>query len=213
MILLAAKICLVFLLAMHSSDARAHWLAKYVLPHEPALRAWLLRRRVDGLEIDDVVQETYARLSTVGSVDGIVDHRSYIVRTAHSVMMTHLRRARVVPMQSFAQMDTDIFVDEEPDPETVAGDRDELHRLGAAIATLPSRMREVFVLRRIEGLSQRQVAERLGVTESTVEKQMANGFRRLARVFGRCGRQGRDASREETREVERAHAKGDKSGD
>ena len=44
------------------SDERAIWLGRHVLPHEPALRAWLRRRRLDGLEIDDVIQETYTRL-------------------------------------------------------------------------------------------------------------------------------------------------------
>ena len=44
------------------SDERAIWLGRHVLPHEPALRAWLRRRRLGGLEIDDIIQETYTRL-------------------------------------------------------------------------------------------------------------------------------------------------------
>lgn len=197
---------------MHSSDERARWLAHYILPHEPALRSWLLRRRIDGLEIDDVVQETYTRLSTAASVDGILDHRNYMFKTAYSVIMTHLRRARVVPMQSFAQMDTEAFVYDEPDPEAIAADRDELRRLGEAIARLPGRMRETFVLRRVEGISQRDVARRLGVTESTVEKQMTHAFRRLAEIFGRTGNRQRGASHHEMEEIESVHA-GDKPGD
>lgn len=182
---------------MHASDERALWLARYVLPHEPSLRAWLSRRPVAGLEVDDIVQETYARLSNASTVDGVLDPRSYMFRAAHSVIVTHIRRSRVVPMHSMAQFESEAFVDDEPGPEETLLARDELSRLGRAVAELPPRMREVFILRRIEGLSQRRVAERLGVSESTVEKQMASSFLRLAALFGRGGNRRRGASRDD----------------
>jgi RNA polymerase sigma-70 factor (ECF subfamily) len=198
---------------MHSSDERARWLARHVLPHEPMLRAWLVRRPTEGLDVDDIVQETYARLSSVTSVEGISNCRNYMFRTAQSVILTHLRRARVVTMHSFAQVDGEGFVCSAPDPETVASDRDELTRLGEAIARLPRRMREVFVLRRVEGLSQKEVAARLGVSEGTVEKHMASSFRRLADLFGRGGNRAPRASGEGTERIDRPNAAGDKSGD
>ncbi|MBC7168934.1 MAG: RNA polymerase subunit sigma-24, partial [Phenylobacterium sp.] len=49
------------------SKERAVWLAQRILPHEPALRAWLSRRTA-GLEVDDIVQETYAILAGLGEV-------------------------------------------------------------------------------------------------------------------------------------------------
>jgi RNA polymerase sigma-70 factor (ECF subfamily) len=67
---------------MHSTDERALWLARNILPHEPALRAWLSRRQVAGLDVDDIVQDSYARLSTAGSVDKIHSPRSYMFCTA-----------------------------------------------------------------------------------------------------------------------------------
>jgi RNA polymerase sigma-70 factor (ECF subfamily) len=41
------------------------WLERHVLPHEPALRAWLGGCYLKGLEIDDMAQETYARLEGI----------------------------------------------------------------------------------------------------------------------------------------------------
>jgi len=180
---------------VHASDERARWLAKHVLPHEPALRAWLTRRQVPGLEIDDIVQETYARLSIVASVDAVLNPRTYMFQAAQSVVLTYVRRARVVPMHSLAQFESEAFLADEPDPEEVAIGRDELTRLGKAIASLPPRMREVFLARRVEGLSQSEAARRLGVSQSTVEKQMAGAFRKLAELIGRGGKQARRASR------------------
>ena len=198
---------------MHSTDDRARWLARYVLPHEPALRSWLSRRQVVGLEIDDIVQDTYARLSSAASVDDIRDPRNYMFRTAYSVIVTHLRRSRIVEMQSFAQFESEDFIDDLPGPETVAMDRDELCRIGEAIAHLPPRVREVFVMRRVEGLRQRDIAARLGVSESTVEKQMMRAIRELADRFGRGGKRRSGASRLELEGKHEPHAAGDKPGD
>ena len=191
---------------MHALDERARWLARNVLPHEPALRAWLLRKLVAGIEIDDIIQETYTRLCLLDSVAAVRDPRSYAFQTAHSVIVSYLRHSRVVPIRSFSQLDADVFIDDVPDPEQTTADRDELSRLGAAIAALPPRIREVFVLRRVDGLSQRQVAEKLGISESTVEKQMSQGFQRLARLFGRGGKAAGGASRGRQDDVNEDHA-------
>lgn len=198
---------------MQSRDERAIWLARNVLPHEASLRAWLTKRPVAGLEIDDIIQETYARLSTLASVEGIRDPRSYMFRTAHSVLVTFIRKSRVISIRAFAQFEEEALVDDEPGPEAIAIDRDELTRLGRAIAELPPRIREVFVLRRVEGLSQREVAERLGLSENTVEKHMGGGLRRLADFLANGGRVAHAASRDETRGEEGAHAARDKRRD
>lgn len=158
------------------SDERALWLSRHVLPHEPALRNWLRRRRVDGLEVDDVVQETYARLIALESVSAIGNVRNYLFQTAWSVLMTHVRRARIVSFQTLSDLDQVGAQAPECSPEAHAIGRDELHRLAAAIAGLPGKIREVFILRRVNGLPQREVALRVGLSESTVEKHMSRGI-------------------------------------
>jgi len=64
-----------------------------------------------------------------------------------------------------------------------------LHRLAGMIARLPGRIREVFTLRRVYGLSQREVAEKMGIAESTVEKHMARGFLLMLEQFRDSGKQ------------------------
>jgi RNA polymerase sigma factor (sigma-70 family) len=157
-------------------DERAIWLGRNVLPHEPALRTWLSRRRHDGLEIDDIIQETYTRLISAESVAHILDARSYAFQTAGSVVIDHLRRMKVVSISSVPDLDYLEVVSDDPSPERQVIDRDELHRLAQAIASLPAKVREVFTLRRIYGLSQREVAVKMGLSESTVEKHMSRGF-------------------------------------
>ena len=46
---------------------RSQWLASAIMPHEPALRAWLLGKRFPGIDIDDIVQEAYSTLAALDS--------------------------------------------------------------------------------------------------------------------------------------------------
>jgi RNA polymerase sigma factor (sigma-70 family) len=187
------------------SDERAMWLARHALPHEAALRGWLEHRRLAGLEVDDVVQETYARLIALDSVEHIRNSRNYMFQAAHSVLMTHLRRSKVVSFVTVADVEELGVAASEASPEHQAADRDELQRLAEAIAGLPPKVRDVFVLRRIHGLAQRDVARRLGVSESTVEKHMSRGFHVLMEMFGRCGKRSDRASKSVEKEVRADH--------
>ena len=158
---------------------RTSWLARNVLPHEPALRAWLRRRRVDGLETDDIIQETYAVLAGVASVDHIAAPRAYAFQIAQSLIYRHVRRARIARFEPLGDVEGMDQAHDAPSPEHQVWARDELRHVTELIAGLPARCREAFTLRRIEGLSQRDVALRLGITESTVEKHIGRALRSL----------------------------------
>jgi RNA polymerase sigma factor (sigma-70 family) len=165
------------------SDDRALWLSRHVLPLEPALRAWLRSRRVAGLEIDDIVQETYARLIRARSVEGVRDVRTYTFQVAHSVVLSYVRRSRVVSFQALPDLESLGMASADPSPEQRTLDRDTLYHLHDAFSALPPRVREVLNLRRVEGLSQKEVARRLGISESTVEKHMSKGLYLLMRAL------------------------------
>ncbi|MFT4251218.1 MAG: RNA polymerase sigma factor [Caulobacter sp.] len=162
---------------------RARWIAAQVLPHEAELRRALARRAPAGFEVDDIVQEIYARLAGMASVEHIENPRSYVFRMASGVMVDFMRRQKVVPIQSVEDIAGAAGVSEDPSPEAVVVDRDQLRRLMRMLSELPPRISDVFRLRRVEGLSQREVSRRLGVPESTVEKRMARGVFLLARSF------------------------------
>jgi RNA polymerase sigma-70 factor (ECF subfamily) len=175
-------------------DKRAIWLGRQVLPHEPALRVWLGCRRVPGLEIDDVIQETYSRLLTAESVEHIRNPKAYAFQTAGSVLVDHIRRLKVVSFASVSNLEHLQVVSDIPSPERQTIDRDELYRLARAIASLPGKVREVLRLRRIEGLSQREVSEKLGISENIVEKCMARAHILLLRSFQDGGTGGPETS-------------------
>jgi RNA polymerase sigma factor (sigma-70 family) len=161
------------------TQSRTAWLCQHILPHEPALRAWLRRRRIDGLEIDDVVQETYAVLSALPAVGHITSPRAYAFQTAQSLVLRHLRRARIVRIDAIGDVESLTSALDEPSPEQQTAARQEWRRVCALIDALPTKCREAFILRKVEGLSQRAIAQRMGVSESTVEKHIGRALRTL----------------------------------
>lgn len=176
------------------SNSRAIWLAQHVLPHEPGLRRWLRRRTPAGMDVDDVIQETYAKLATLAEVDHIAAPKAYVYQTALSIILQEDRRARAKPIDKDVEIALLTTASPEPLQDQQAEARQELAHVYEAIAGLPDKCREVFVLRKVEGLSQREIAERLNLSESTVEKHIGKGIRMLIDIFGRGGRSAPSAS-------------------
>jgi len=177
------------------SDERALWLARNALPHELALRRWLAGKRLRGIDLDDIVQETYAILASLEGVENIRNAKAYMFQTAYSVILAQVRRAQIISISTIDDIGQLAEEDGTPSPERVVSDRQELQLLADAIASLPPRSREVFVLRKIHGLQQRDVAQRLGVSEGTVEKQLQRAVKILTSLFGRGGNSPRQASK------------------
>ena len=169
-------------------NARALWLSRHVLPNEPALRSWLWARVPVGLDVDDVVQETYAVLAALPSIDHILNPKAYVFQTAASILFQHTRRSRVVAIYPVDDVERIAGAADQVSPEQEVIERDGFARFAVALADLPSRCRQVFTLRKIEGLSQREVASELGISESTVEKHMIKGLKLLMQHLADSGK-------------------------
>jgi RNA polymerase sigma-70 factor (ECF subfamily) len=162
------------------SEGRARWLAECVLPHEPRLRSWLARHRVVDLDVDDIVQEAYAVLAELQNVDHIRNPRNYLYSVAHSILLQHVRRQRIVSIEAMADLEHLGLYSDEPTPDEALSDFQELREIAQLLAGLPRRCREAFTLRKIEGLSQREIAGRMHIAESTVEKHISKALNLLS---------------------------------
>lgn len=158
------------------------WVGSEVLPHEAALRRWLAPRLAPH-DLEDVVQEAYCRISALDDVDHIRSGRAYLFTTARMLVIERLRRARVVSIETVAELDALPLAADLPSPERIAGGRRELARVQRLIAGLPDRCRRIFELRKVQGLSQREVAAALGVAEHTVENDVARGLKLILRAI------------------------------
>lgn len=168
------------------SSSRAQWLARYIVPHERAIRSWLARRTHD-LDIDDVIQDMYARLASLDDAESIRNPRQYAAQTAISIALNLVRHARVVPMIPLGDFEELGLASLEPSPESAVNSQEELRELEKTLEELPSLCRSAFLMRRVEGLSQKEVADKLGISVKTVEKYMARSVRFLIQTYGRGG--------------------------
>lgn len=159
------------------------WVAGNVIPHEAALRARLRRMVVEGEEIDDIVQETYLSIARLKSVEHILDGRGYLFTAARMVMLQRIRRNRIVRIDRLTEAQALALEDDAPGPEQHVAARRELARVRRMIEELPPRCREIFELRRVEGVSQREISERLNLPEHTVEQQAIRGLKLILKAI------------------------------
>lgn len=160
-------------------DRLAEWVADEILPHEALVRGWLARRWGHAVDVEDVVQEAYCRISALRSIDHIDSGRAYFFATVQSVVLDGMRRAKVANIRSMTEIDWQYVMDEAPLPDRVVEDRQQLARVRGALEGLSELSRQIIKLRRVLGLSQKETAERLGVSEHIVENHVARGLRKV----------------------------------
>ena len=170
-----------------ASPETKNWFATEVQPHRPALRAWLLARFPTLPDVDDIVQESLSRLVQAREVSPIRSARALLFTTARNLALDAVRRQRVVAFEPITDDTDPAVLTDAADVVASVTKQQELELLTKAIQSLPERVRQIFTLRTAYGLTQRQIAEKLGVSESTVEKQMAAGIRQCAAFFARGG--------------------------
>lgn len=167
---------------------RGRWLARHVLPHEALIRSKLKDMRLYDLDVEDVIQETYAKFLTLPSLESIRYPRQYALLTARGIVIDHLRHSRVVSITTTGNLELLDIAEPHANGEERIEFQQEIQAVNAALEQLPKTCRETLILRRVEGLSQKEVARRLKISEKTVEKHMANGVRLLIKIFGRGGK-------------------------
>lgn len=161
----------------------AAWVARAILPHEGIVRNWLARRWGRTLDVDDVLQEAYCRLSELDSVAHIHNGRAYFFATARAVAIDMTRAAKVVNVRNLTEIDWEDVMDEGAQPDRVAEAGQTLLQVDELLSRLSWTGRQVIELRRIHGLSQAETAQRLGVTENVVENHIVRGLRSLLKAI------------------------------
>jgi RNA polymerase sigma factor (sigma-70 family) len=161
------------------------WFATEILPHEGVLLRYLTRVWPNSSDVSDLRQDIYVRVYESARGTLPTSPKAFLFATARNLMTDRIRRSRVVSIDSTQDFATLNVLIDEISPERRLGARQELSSLARAFDSLSEKCRDVVWLRRVEGLSQRETAQRLGLNEGAVESQLARGVRVLAlAVFG-----------------------------
>lgn len=126
---------------------------------------------------EDVAQHLWLRVHNVRDDPPIANKRAYLYRLAANLAIDHVRAGRRHEGLISEAFPPEDVAEEQPTIEKRLIDQERLVRLEAAIADLPLRCRQVFTLRRLEGLPADEVAARLGITLNAVAKQVRIALR------------------------------------
>jgi RNA polymerase sigma-70 factor (ECF subfamily) len=143
------------------------------------LRRYLSRIVGCRTEAQDIAQIAFLRLRAVLDRRTLDRPQAYLYTTARRLAIDELRRRRADPLCQHENDTLDAVVSNSPSVERVVMARQELNQLLSEIDALPPGCRAVILLSRIENLSHQQIADKLGIAYSTVEKQHARALRLL----------------------------------
>lgn len=159
-------------------------LSQAVEAYYEELRQFIRQRTGSPSLAEEVVQETWIRANTTSAT--LPDNpRAYLYRIAGNLAVDHVRRRqaweRLAPPVEGEQEEEGASQLEEtpghaPDPLDAVISQKELDALSAAVSELPNKCREVFLLYRGHGLTMREIAAQLSISDKTVEKHIARAM-------------------------------------
>lgn len=166
-------------------SAQSNWFRTHIEPHERMLRGWLRNSYGNEHDIDDVIQETYSKVLRSHLKKPILSPKAYLFSSARHVMISRLRKEKPHKKTYLEDIEAMGILSNDNQVAQQVIKSEDLDTLKDAIDSLPKRCRQVITLRKIHGLSQKEVALELGITVNTVETQAAIAMRKLSAFFER----------------------------
>lgn len=164
------------------------WYQEEVLVHAETLRAYVRSGFPGVSDPDEIVQEALAKvLHARRNGPPVTATKGYLYSIVRHAAIDVLRRGKIISIDSLAEIEALPVLDERPSVQETVGTKLNLEVLTEAIQSLPDRCRQVLTLRKIYGLSQREIAEKLGISEHTVEAQVGIGMKRCAEFLRERG--------------------------
>lgn len=152
----------------------------------------LVGKIVKSRDVDDVLQDTYVRAFIASRKREIEFPQAYLYRTAKHVALNYIDRANQKLVDSVGDFEPPgVYIDNRAcDLKAESGESFLL--FCHAVRKLPPKCRRVFVLKKVYGFSQKEIASYLRISEKTVEKHVAKGLQRCL-AFLAAGDYARDA--------------------
>jgi len=172
-------------MGQENSD-RAQWFVEEVQQHERSLRTYLHSSFPAVRDVDDIVQESFLRVWRAKASHPIITAKAFLFQVARHLAIDRMRREKISPIVTVIDSHSLSVLDDRPDAAQAACTNHEIRLLADAIDALPARCREIVILRKLKGVSQKEIAARLGISEQTVQVQAARGLKRCEEFLRKC---------------------------
>ena len=163
----------------------SQWFSDEVYPHDSSLKAYLRSSFPAVRDVEDVVQESYLRVWRRQLARPIASAKGFLFQVARHValdLLRHENRSPFIPVVDLAGL---TVMEDGPSVAEQACTHEEISVLAAAIDSLPGRCREIFILRKLQDVPQKEIARRLEISEQTVEVQIGRANRRCEEFLRR----------------------------
>lgn len=155
-----------------------------------SLLAYFRRRTGSAAEAEDLTQETFTRLVGSSTFEDVEEAQAFVFRVASNLLRdraranTRLQIRQTLPIETLGDAGFEPRLVEGIDPERVFIARENLTQVLAHLETLGERTRNVFILFRVEGRKQKDIAALYGISVSSVEKHIMAATIHLMKRFG-----------------------------
>jgi len=150
------------------------------------LQRYFEKRGVRKMDLEDAVQEVFARLSRREGFSELGGLQEYLFETASSVAVDYHRHwGSQRRFGEHDEYDDSLHAVEDFSPERILTGKEDLEALYRALLELPERNRNIFVLHRLEKMNKPEIARRLGLSLSAVEKNLVRARDHLCNRLGR----------------------------
>ncbi|MFF7707586.1 sigma-70 family RNA polymerase sigma factor [Pseudomonas sp. NPDC007930] len=151
--------------------------------HAQPLQLYLRRKGSDLHLAADLTQESFVRLAEQRDLGAIGNVQAWLYRTAQNLFIDHLRQQQRRKTDSVGHDELAGILEDVPTLDERSIEAQHRQRLQQAVARLPERTGEIFRLNRLEGLTYAEVAARLGISESSVQKHLAKALAEVMRLL------------------------------
>jgi RNA polymerase sigma factor (sigma-70 family) len=166
---------------------QSRWFTEEIQPHESALRSYLRSTFPSLRDVDDLIQESYARLLRARQTGPISYAKAFLFTTARNAALDLFRRRQIVEIETAGDLSHLSLISDGPDASEMVNRQQELELLAESVRVLPERCRHVMTLRLLYGMSQKEIAAELRISEHTVKAQLAKGMKRCVEFFEKRG--------------------------
>ena len=173
---------------------QARWFQENLQPHRDSLKAWLQGRFQEHADLDDIIQESVLRVLRMREEGEIRSPKALLYTTARNLALDNAKNFRVSRTDPLGENEDWIVSDDAMLANNQAVRNEELEIMTRAIQSLPTRCRQIFTLRKVYGMRQKEVARELGISEKTVAAQIAIGMSKCTSYVARYY-QGRGGNR------------------
>ena len=135
------------------------------------VRAAVVRRGRSLHDADDLVQEAWVRLACYEREQAVAKPEAFLMRTALNLSIDTYRTR--VNHGEEVLLEEVVLIDTAPGAEAVVLARERLARLSVCLSRLTEKNRDIFLSHRVDGMTYQEIAQRHGLTISTVEKHIA----------------------------------------